>query len=181
MVFMSSGGTGISQSQGYHFQFFGYDYSERDWDTEKPRHYIYDHGIELEDVFNYSAGSGAYATKHPCSLSGYKPAVANAYYEFDTQPIDLTSYSKIRIYFGLHFYAIDGQNVSLPKTTMTMPFGIINSTDMLGYQAFDEGLPLYAYAYNISSINDTGYISIKTASSTTDTNRRMECSEWWLE
>ena len=29
---------------------FSFDYSERDWDTTNPRKYIYDHGVELEEV-----------------------------------------------------------------------------------------------------------------------------------
>lgn len=32
------------------FYAFGIDYSEYDWDTDHPRHYIYDHGVELENI-----------------------------------------------------------------------------------------------------------------------------------
>lgn len=31
-------------------QFYGFSYSEYDWDTDNPRHYIYDHGVELEEI-----------------------------------------------------------------------------------------------------------------------------------
>lgn len=33
-----------------YLQFYGYDYSEYDWDSTSPRHYIYDHGIEFEQL-----------------------------------------------------------------------------------------------------------------------------------
>ena len=31
-------------------QFYGLDYSEYDWDVDNPRHYLYDHGVELEEI-----------------------------------------------------------------------------------------------------------------------------------
>lgn len=37
--------------------FYGFDYSEYDWDSTNPRHYIYDHGVELDTVTITGTGS----------------------------------------------------------------------------------------------------------------------------
>ena len=48
--------TNYNFNGGVKLQFYGFDYSERDWDTEHPMKYIYDHGVELEEISDNNTG-----------------------------------------------------------------------------------------------------------------------------
>jgi hypothetical protein len=49
-------------------QFYGFDYSEYDWDEDNPRHYLYDHGVELETITPSVIGNAGTITKEPSDI-----------------------------------------------------------------------------------------------------------------
>ena len=90
------GGTNANLAE---LNFFGFDYSEYDWDTENPRTYIYDHGLELKTVNGIISDSTSVFTKEPNNIL---IKVGSNYTEFYIpENINLTSYNLIRGVFGL--------------------------------------------------------------------------------
>lgn len=67
-------------------QFYGKDYSECEWDADYPRHYLYDHGLELETI-NKSQGG---ITINPDDMLFTKSATYVP--QVSTEKFDLSNY-----------------------------------------------------------------------------------------
>ena len=86
-------------------QFYGEEYGQYDWDTDTPRRYLYDHGVELETI----ATSGT-VTKGADALT---LSAANAQ---ATATVNLTNYDLLRGVVGQHF---SGTTQLIAATTAT--------------------------------------------------------------
>jgi hypothetical protein len=88
-------GTTNASGNGYHFQFYGLDYSEREFEEGTNKKWLYDHGLELETFTAISSAVGV-ATKEPSDLYIAKTSTSNGQVGFYSPDIDLTSYSLFR-------------------------------------------------------------------------------------
>lgn len=89
LTILSTYSTGRWKALRY-LQFYGEDYTERDWDQDNPRHYLYDHGVEPDGTLTLSGS----ATKGNYSL---KLAAQNAQ---ASKSFDVSSYNLMRGHVG---------------------------------------------------------------------------------
>lgn len=175
-VIGNGGGACIIQT----LQFYGFDYSEREWDTSHPRHYIYDHGVELETLTadGYTDSVTVVApTKEPSQL--YFPAVgSSAACTFGTNStIDTSSYSIERLCTGNKMvidynstcgFILDKRNKDLTTPTADAP-SYISLVSSLSYP--------YQIGFDVSSVNESVYHVIASGYKA----RQLTVTEWWLE
>lgn len=141
-------------------QFFGFDYSERDWDTEHPMRYLYDHGVELEEM-----GSSGNVSK----LSD-KTVVdgTSAIGWFGTKnKIDITSYNLLRLLTGL-IYKIGSYTPSLQVSSSSGGGAIATATLK----------PPHDSSLDISNVNNEQALFV---GQTTYTGWQFDVEEFWLE
>lgn len=161
------------------FKVFGKDYSERDWDTEHPRHYIYDHGLEFETLTSdgYTVSGSAVTAPEKQSSQLYFPATNNssAYKVIGlASALDTTPYSLERICVGDKATEASGvYGYLLAATSKTGSSSVATSSLAL--------VPTLAYPYQIGldvlNINQSMYHSIASGYYT----RSLTITEWWLE
>lgn len=164
-------------------QFYGFDYSEYDWDADNPRHYLYDHGVTPNgNMLTYKYGADAVAEERLGSeLFVYRTA-ANSLAEYYASPqIDATSYNRVRVLAGM--YAIDSNNsnnyATIGVTTNTYfseNDSALASNTMFVYTPNDKPNALL----DISSVNQTVavFVYVRTVNAY---NRGISLSEMWLE
>lgn len=121
--------------------YFGNDYSEYDWDQDNPRHYLYDHGVEVDGALTLTTG----ASEEPQAI---KLTAQNAQ---ASKSLDTTSYNLLRGVEGMYG---SGTNQLLCGS------GSANfATDYLPYNQF----------LDISSINGSNATGIKQTAAGTFT------------
>lgn len=148
-------------------QFYGLDYSEHE-----ERHWIYDHGVEVEEVSLTSM-----ATKENDQLLMYQNSAgsASAY----VPSIDLTDYNlarckvgNIMVAYNNEFGTLSVLNANVTPTQYTTRQGI--STIL---QTSDMPNNLY---HDISSFNSNYEIAVEYNGSSAN-NAKLSVTEWWLE
>ena len=165
-------------------QFYGFDYSEYDWDTENPRHYLYDHGVELDEfIINVTNASNASVTKAPNQLL-YKTSAVTYTIAQTYKNIDLSDYDLVYINTGDSLYNSGGNTGANIFGAIVVSNAILdgNYSGTLVNAQFntDTGLP-YRISANVSSINETKYLSVVTGNKTAGQTRTITINEWWLE
>ena len=148
-------------------QFYGVDYTEREFATGSTMKYIYDHGIELEPVESYQSGSGGVLEKRDSELyfgggtdsSGFKTV----------SKVELTSYDLVKWRNGSE-YISDTNNYDNMVVSSTSPSG-----GVVAYSKLNNGIP-DNNALNIASIDSEYYLRPCSYGS-----GRATISEWWLE
>lgn len=150
--------------------FFGLDYSEYDWDADNPRHYLYDHGVELETLdVTTSKASDATITKEPYQIVT-KNGTATYTFAFGTtnSAINLSAYNYLISRGGNTMYTSVEIDAFSNKPT---------SYDNVGsYRlAIAGGVPM-TYL-DISQVNQSAYPGFGRRGS----NDYLSISEWWLE
>lgn len=161
-------------------QFYGVDYSEREWDTEHPRHYIYDHGVELEtltaDGYTGSSYTITMPTKEPSQL--YFPAVGSSQMKLAgiDAAIDMTPYTLERICVGDKMTADSSNSGSI--MVATTKYNSLSTAYCLTYLNL---VPSLSYpnqiGVDVSSVNQSVFTNIMSGYST----RSLSITEWWLE
>lgn len=167
---------GLNNTYGFQLNFFGFDYSERDWDTEHPMRYLYDHGVELEEItadgYSRSGTSIVPGTKEDNQLYLQPTGTSNYTYLGTNISIDLTDFDLIRIEVGNKNVLSDGNFGNL--------FAGSNKSDSnrLAYLtiADNKNMP-YLLSLSVSSIENVCYIYANAGYNT----RAMTITEWWLE
>jgi len=164
-------------------QFYGFDYSEYDWDADNPRHYLYDHGVEPNgSMLTYKYGADAVTEERMGSeLFVYRTA-ANSLAEYYSSPqVDVSNYNRVRVMAGM--YAIDSNNsnnyATIAVTTNTYfseNDSAIASNTMFVYTPNDKPNALL----DISSINQTVAVLVYVRT-IQNYNRGISFSEMWLE
>lgn len=161
------------------FNINGMGYSEKEWDTEHPRHYIYDHGVELEELEALTTANGwtpysgysfsENSKKEPNKLS-IGPASSNKEDGFGNKSaIDFTDYNLVR------FVADPTSYESVASITFNISSGKSLNTGRLANLSFKDNKE---GSIDVSSINQTAYIEPHSDNSAT----RYGCIyELWLE
>lgn len=142
-------------------QFYGLDYSEKEFEEGTTKKWLYDHGVELETI---EVSNASQITK---SASSIKLVGLNANIIRCGCSIDLTQYSLMR---GKY-----------PNFTGTGHYYIVTSTLTSGGEAYTQILASTGAPNNVSvdvsSINATKYVTSQ-ADNNTDS---LEVTEMWLE
>lgn len=147
-------------------QFYGVDYSEREFAEGSTMKYLYDHGVELENIeINDNT------TKEDDYIS--IKATTTTYYGMivPTNSIDLTDYSIERVKIG----DLMSGGVQIQASTQKTSY----NSGRIGYKAFNvaaSDLPNNLY-YDVSAVNQNAYPNIVTS----QVNNTIDISEWWLE
>ena len=163
--------TGIST-----LQFYGLDYSEREFAEGSTMKYLYDHGVELEQINGFSTNSSsAFYTKESNQLYVNK-TVNNSISLFNTSNgIDISPYKLLRGIAGDKF-AYAGGNVDISirpahnDTSQTISQNNLSSNfNELPNNIFLDVSSINSVAYPVMSTNDGGTVN------------SMSLKEWWLE
>lgn len=154
--------------------FYGKDYSECEWDTDHPRHYLYDHGVELEDFVYNAVGSGSTSEEAndeiyleiPASSQRATSALASA---------DLTDYSVLRAVAGKQWVA----TVELTVGPNARP-----SYASHGIEAYVDIAPPVNknnLALSVASFNASRYVGPYAGNNSGSVRCLGTISELWLE
>ena len=155
-------------------QFYSLDYSEYDQDTTHPRHYFYDHGLELDDLdwSNYTISGQTLVPVIKEESQLYFPptsSTSKGNVVGTNNTIDLTPYSFARVRFG-------NKNV-LDNSA----FGqlMVGNTKQANSSVSDlsVGLTPTVDAGNLSSFMVSKYINLNAGYNT----RTLTITEQWLE
>lgn len=151
-------------------QFFGFDYSERDWDTEHPMRYLYDHGVELEEM-----ESDGNVIKYSDYVLLNNLASGNSI-SFGKANFDLTDYKLWRNIIEDEISGIASTWAALQVRnggTISAPGSTQIATKYIQQSEFPRNVNL-----NIESINAEYLIFIGQRSGNV---WKIRITEWWLE
>ena len=157
--------------------FFGLDYSEYDWDSNYIRHFIYDHGVELDYLNTYDTSANLNSIeKRSDELYGYAPTRNTSVRFITNNSIDLTNYSFIRCYGGNIF---DNGSIGAADddqlTTVIASSGFSFNSNPRSY-----AIGPYLFYVDISNINEGCYIYLSIGYGGYYTNNAT-FTEMWLE
>lgn len=163
-----------------HLQFYGLDYSEKEFEVGTTKKWLYDHGLELVDFGSPIVTGSATAEKQAAQLYGKTVTGGQNSFAFaPTDAIDLTNYDLLMARAGDRFTV--GNSAFTPfqigvKATRTYSY---SDGTMLGDSK--KGLPLtdLVLGLDISSINQSAYPMY--ADSTSGGERSGTIKEIWLE
>lgn len=155
-------------------QFYGLDYSEKEFETGTTRKWLYDHGVELETIVNSTTGASSIAEKRADELyiSVASATQANASM-LSSQ--DLTGYNLLRAKFTdansnggiLGVYSTTtptGSTSSDASATITAPINDRNNK-----------------ACDISSFDQTKAVGIRVSNGSSSAARYLAINELWVE
>lgn len=175
-------GTQNTTGQGTIFviQFYGLDYSEKEFEAGTTKKWLYDHGVRLDTLNSQATNAYASATDDGESLN-IKLQGGSNYAALWYTSQNLTNYSRMRVKFGKKVYSSNSEACALC---------VINSVPSAGtntrsaYMFYGNGnndslLPNNAYL-DISSYNETKLIDVEALTGTT-INKEASIDEWWLE
>ncbi len=164
----------------YELNFFGFDYSERDWDTEHPMTYLYDHGLEITPIHS-ETGSGGIIHDYPYQLcvETISSSANYAYWIIDGN-IDLTNYSLVRASFGDIFEgAYSGNAFYGEMAVFAAP--TFNWNTQKGYRLPVKNDATENAYQDISSINENAAPGIGMYVGGSNQHSKATFTEWWLE
>lgn len=139
--------------------FYGLDYSEREFEEGSTMKYLYDHGVELEPLESY--GSGTIEKGENSFIVRNK--------KFGGCKADFTNHSLSRMKVGNN-YLYDQYSAMLIGESISDPTG------NLGLARFDVSNLPNNMSIPISSVNQVAYLTVYA-----NTNVYIECTELWLE
>lgn len=162
-------------------QFYGVDYSEKEFASGSTMKYLYDHGVELETINGFATGTGATFEKRAESLYANRTATQGTVSGFATNsPIDMTDYTVERIHLGDEEVTISGANLtcgnlsaSNNNTTSVSDTAVASIMCSGAYNQFSHGL-------DVTAINESKYPKVYGYSGGGYPNK-FTITEWWLE
>jgi len=157
-------------------QFYGKDYSEREWDTTHPRRYLYDHGVELEALTGHASGTAS-VTEEAAQIKVYCGSATSSKCEWNSDAkIDLTDYNLIRAVSGLVAIYSGGFGAFLAVASAKSGDFIVGQTGF-AYAGITSENAQNNHSFDISSINGEYYIGVGRSNAViTET-----IEELWLE
>lgn len=158
-------GTGIVNSVAVTLQFYGKDYSEKEFANDGSK-WFYDHGVELKTI-GYSIGTGGRAEDLGESLYSESNGTQNANRSACYVNLDLTPYSLARVRGVRQATQYASLGVFETPTVTTVASATANGS---------KDLP-DALGLDISTINAQKYLSIQTDGN----GAKFEVAEFWLE
>lgn len=164
----------VPTAGAWKLQFYGLNYTEYDWDTDHPRHYLYDHGVEPNETVQTQKGSNGEITKR-ANGEYYLKQVGTAVADRVGIGIntDLTSYSLGRCSIGSTNLLTSNDGVGLWVFSTSLVAGTVSSVYI--YPTICN-LP-YAIGLDLSSVNGNYYYS----ASINTNNLYLTITELWLE
>ena len=171
---LSTAGLGICNT----LQFYGVDYTEREFAEGSTMKYLYDHGLELETLITNTQGSGV-VTKKENQVYMHVPA-SKSQCAYSAFLVDVSNYNLARAHLGDDFWAPSGGDCLGIGIYDTLP---VYSLDSVIYVSFPNGAPNMAYnqGLDISSISGIKYVASRVANNSTTVVRTTSFSELWLE
>lgn len=162
-------------------QFYGLDYSEKEFEPGTTKKWLYDHGVELETMTAYTYGANTVAQKNSDNLHVEVPASTQRQANFMTS-LNLTAYNLYR--------AIYGDVIATGASSSACSLAIFSSNPT-GYNPSgnvakktvvppDNNLP-NNISLDISAVTGINYIGIYTANSSDTITKKGEVKELWLE
>ena len=162
-------------------QLWGEDYSEKEWDTEHPRHYIYDHGLELETVELNTQATYASLEKAPYELILTQKTSATDNYTagavVTSDAIDLTDYDLMFCCVGDKWYNANSGSTHKGGIGATVSKGSSINVWSFAWANIDSASPLKT-ALDISNIDQSVYCVIFVQDYA---NSYVSLTELWLE
>lgn len=158
-------------------QFYGVDYSEKEFEQGTTKKWLYDHGVELKTLTTRTVGTNAVATKNDDNLY-FEISSGSSFAGFCTELMDLTNYSLLRAKVGdvCASTAASGTLAIYSTTTPTYNTGEVAYENITPSEA---NLPNNK-SLNISSLNTNYSISVNNSNSGAVT-RKQSIKELWLE
>ena len=153
-------------------QFYGVDYSEKEFEAGTTKKWLYDHGVELEEMEVYAIGSGSSATKGVQTLDLRAGGQGVSYYgqAITKNAIDLTPYNLLR--------AVVKDNIVIAALYLLVssvkPYPNTNPT---AYASITGNTLPNNNSLSISSVNQTAYPAIGVCGEA----GKMSVDELWLE
>lgn len=165
-VFLINGNSDYCIVNG--LQFYGVDYSEKEFETGSTKKWLYDHGVELETLAtkDNSVIGDDYIQIRASSSTYYGMVITDS-------TLDLTDYSLVRVKLG----DIMSAGIQVQSST-----GNTTSTDgRISYVKYTSSsnasyLPNNLYL-DVSSINQSAYLNMVAESPSVN----IDVEEWWLE
>lgn len=177
LIYESTNYASDNNCQVFGLQFYGVDYSEREFAKGSTMKYIYDHGVELEtlDVYGNTTKNGEIIINPTRANSTNDYVVTNA-------KIDLSSYKLSRITMGdAMIWSSGGGNYGtlLITRAKTDPY---NSSNQVALQQLNATTikSKYNIYIDINSVNEAQYVSSGYYAANSTSNG-YGISEWWLE
>lgn len=173
-ILLTQGGGNIDLATVYNIQFYGMDYSEKEFATGSTRKTIYDHGVELVAVESVGNNANNYAQKRSQDIYVHKQDSASGAAVMTSNAIDLSSESysilgtvigrELNQYeFGLRSQKTYGENNNISTKA---PYGyIISRIQML----------------DISSVQQSAYPYVGMYQKSAAAEMYMTVDEIWLE
>lgn len=171
-IYLGEGNTDYKANNGQAFgvNFYGLDYSEREFEPDGSVKFLYDHGVELEPIGLY-IGTGCIAEKRSNSIILKNLATNNTAYAYasDDYSLDTTDYNFIRC--------------TLAQEIIDLANGHMNCYNKTESQGGDSTFVVdnspYNNSLNIKNIND--YCRLCLTAGVSKTTGTIEFTEWWLE
>lgn len=142
-------------------QFYGVDYSEREFEEGSTIKYLYDHGVELQNI--EIVASSSQAEKLPYCL--YQHSSTKTDVGFISPLLDMINYKLMRTVFG-----------DIVTTNSYMSVCDTPTGSATAYKYTNIDLP-YNHYLDISNITYNGYTRIEIK----NTGNAVKVTEWWLE
>lgn len=164
-------------------QFYGLDYSEKEFEVGTTKKWLYDHGVELEPLGEgIISGTNSVATKENEQLYIYLSGTSKASAFMTTSPIDMTPYKLMMGVLGNKYYASTGNNpstaigVKSTRTHTSSDYTLIASVNFVhGTNAeLKKGVDL-------SSVTGQSYPIYRVYTTSSSATHYGTLTEWWLE
>lgn len=181
---------GLTKVGGYfpmgNIQFYGLDYTEKEFENGSTKKWLYDHGLDLVSFDKYK-GSGT-TSNLPITERGemYCEPLAASGNGFQTfavvgKTLDLTNYSRIRLRFGSRFTPSSGETGSMKifKTSGIPSGGSYSDSNVISSKnlTVPSNEP-DTFVLDVSSIAQSAWVSVGALYYT---GRSASFKELWLE
>lgn len=169
----------------YSLQFYGPDYSEKEFEEGTTKKWLYDHGVELETLSKYKGSATSSELPHTDEDELYIPPLAGTSgltcFAVAGATIDLTNYSLLRAKYGSRFANVSSESGELViwKTTGIPSGGSFASGNMDASKIINAITnPNTDGVLDISSFNESKFVSIACLNTV---GRSASFTELWLE
>lgn len=178
IVLSSSSGHEPTHGYGWKVQFYGVDYSEREFAEGSTMKYIYDNGIEFEELIGYTNNSSSSYEKRDNSLFLKKDAVSGTISEFYTKnDIDLIHTSLMRVVIGDECKTSNANALGVISVLNTAPMNY-DGTGRLNFSGIAEK---NTGSLDCSEVSTRNKLCIYEFDTTSSNAAKFEVIEWWLE
>lgn len=183
MTAYSGGGNGRARNSTCLFynelQFYGIDYSEREFGEGSTMKYLYDHGVEIIGITgSVTSNVSNFEKKSDCLYLEFNGSNSSATFLVD-QKVDLTPYKILRCHNGKIIYSTHPDYIALLAIKGTLPLNGLVPPDAAAMM-LARNIPDNVYI-DISSINSEKYIAFTIGSGTGPYVMKASITEWWLE